>query len=72
MNSRVHLGEGHRNSLGNAVAEAFIFSNPFFSIVASLNKSSPCKDKGLNLKGLTHISSSQYQISPVIFAFLIP
>lgn len=73
MNGRTHLGEGHRkNSLGNA-AEVFFFPpNPSFFIAYSLNKSSPCKDKGLKLKGLTHISSSQYQISPVIFTILIP
>lgn len=47
------------------------FSNPFFSIVSCLNKSSPCKDKSLKLKGLTRISSSQYQISPAIFVILI-
>lgn len=73
---RVHLGEGHgKNSLGNAAQKPFFFfffPNPFFSIVTCLNKSSPCKDKSLRLKGLTHISSSQYQISPAIFAILIP
>lgn len=76
-NSRVHWESGTGKIVwGNAAAEAFVVfffpPNPFFSIVSSLDKSSLWKDKGLKLKGLTHISSSQYQISPVILAIPIP
>lgn len=73
MNSRDYLGRGTGKIVWEMLQQKPFFSpDPSFSIVASLNKSSPCKDKGLKLKGLTRISSSQYQISPAIFTILIP